>query len=151
MVFHRSLILRTLITTFKGDANDVVHSSQTEDMPAFMPKIPAVTAPQDEIASIIDHQFISTRCGGYYKFLVKWKHRSTSDSAWVKRTQVQQLHPDLFTAYVMHMLIITCWSPVLQERQQLMKIRRQRKVTCNPRSLLDTGDVRDKEKLLKAY
>ena len=90
------------ITTFKGDANDVVHSSQTEDMPAFVPKIPAATAPQDEIASIIDHQFVSTRRGGYYKFLVKWKHRSTSDSAWLKGTKVQQLHPDLFTAYVNH-------------------------------------------------
>jgi hypothetical protein len=28
-----------------------------------------------------------------------------------------------------------------------MKIKRQRKVTCNPQSLLDKGDVRDKEKL----
>lgn len=49
--------------------------------------------------------------------------------------------------YLLHMLIITFWSQVLQERQQSMKIKRQRKVTCNPQSLLDKGDVRDKEKL----
>lgn len=46
----------------------------------------------------------SLRPGGYYKYLVQWKHRSTSDSAWIKGTELQRLHPDLFTAYVNHNL-----------------------------------------------
>ena len=92
------------ITAFKGDTIDVVGNSQTEDMPASIPKIPAAPAPKDEIAAIIDHQFISTRRGGYYKFLVHWKHRSTSDSTWIKGTALQQLHPELFTAYINHNL-----------------------------------------------
>ena len=74
------------ITIFKGDAIDVAGSSQTKGMPTSIPKLPATTAPQDEVAAIIDHQFVSTRRGGYYKFLVHWKHRSTSDSAWIKGT-----------------------------------------------------------------
>ncbi|KAG6778073.1 hypothetical protein POTOM_017918 [Populus tomentosa] len=92
------------ITAFKGDATEVGGSSQTEDMPASIPRIPAATAPKDEIAAITDHQFVSTRRGGYYKFLVHWKHRSTSDSTWIKSTALQQLHPELFTAYVNHNL-----------------------------------------------
>ncbi|KAG6756672.1 hypothetical protein POTOM_040112 [Populus tomentosa] len=92
------------ITAFKGDATDVGGSSQTEDMPTSIPRTPAATAPKDEIAAITDHQFVSTRRGGYYKFLVHWKHRPTSDSTWIKSTALQQLHPELFTAYVNHNL-----------------------------------------------
>ena len=39
--------------------------------------------PSDEIASILDHQFVTTRRGGYYKFLVQWKNRPQSDSIWL--------------------------------------------------------------------
>ncbi|KAJ0095419.1 hypothetical protein Patl1_15534 [Pistacia atlantica] len=42
--------------------------------------VPKNTAPRDEIASILDHQFVTTRRGGYYKFLVQWKNRPSSDS-----------------------------------------------------------------------
>jgi hypothetical protein len=62
------------ITAFKGDINDQDHRSQAEDMPACLPKVPTTSAPQEDIASISDHQFVSTRRGGYYKFLVQWRH-----------------------------------------------------------------------------
>jgi hypothetical protein len=52
----------------------------------------------------MDHQFFSTRRKGYYKFLVHWQHWPLSNLAWVKGTELQQLHPDLFTAYVHHNL-----------------------------------------------
>jgi hypothetical protein len=74
------------------------------DFETTIPKIPAATAPKDEIAAIIDHQFVSTRRRGYYKFLVHWKHRSISDSTWIKGTALQQLHPELFIAYINHNL-----------------------------------------------
>ncbi|KAG6790223.1 hypothetical protein POTOM_006371 [Populus tomentosa] len=88
------------ITAFKGDINDHDHRSQTEDTPACLPKAPTTSTPQEDIASISDHQFVSTRRGGYYKFLVQWRHRSLSDSAWIKGTELQRLHPELFAAYV---------------------------------------------------
>jgi hypothetical protein len=88
------------ITAFKGDINDQDHRSQAEDMPACLPKVPTTSAPQEDIASISDHQFVSTRRGGYYKFLVQWRHQSLSDSAWIKGTELQRLHPELFAAYV---------------------------------------------------
>ena len=59
------------IIAFKGDINDQDHWSPTEDTPACLPKAPTTSTPQEDIASICDHQFVSTRRGGYYKFLVQ--------------------------------------------------------------------------------
>ena len=134
MVFHQFLILRTLLHLKVMQMMWViVHRKRTCQLSRLKSRLYSHrTAPQDEVAFIIDHQFVSTRCMGYYKFLVKWKHRSTSDSAWVSKVLSFN---DCIQTYLLHILIVTCPSQVLQERQQLMKIRRQRKVTCNPRSL----------------
>jgi len=89
-------------TEFKGDFDDVVRLP----VPAVMPtlRIPETTAPRDEIAAILDHQFVTTRRGGYYKFLVQWKHRPNSDSVWLQASEIKRLHPQLFTEYICHNL-----------------------------------------------
>ncbi|KAG6710015.1 hypothetical protein I3842_06G161400 [Carya illinoinensis] len=78
-----------------------------EDLTAFkalevtpVMRIPENTAPRDEVAAILDHQFVSTRQGGYYKFLAQWRNRPNSNSVWLQASELKRLHPHLFAAYI---------------------------------------------------
>lgn len=86
------------LTVFKCDICESSASPTSEVTTA--PRILKNIAPRDEIANILDHQFVSTRRGGYYKFLVWWKNRPNSDSVWLQASELQRLHPHLFAAYV---------------------------------------------------
>ncbi|KAG6788910.1 hypothetical protein POTOM_004988 [Populus tomentosa] len=90
------------LTEFKGNTDDVT----ALPVPAVTPelRIPETTAPRDEIAAIIDHQFVTTHRGGYYKFLVQWRNRPTSDSVWLQASEIQRIHPQLLTEYIYHNL-----------------------------------------------
>ena len=66
--------------------------------------LPENTSPRDEVAAILDHQFVSTRRGGYYKFLVQWKNHPHSESVWLQASELQRLHPHHFTIYLHHNL-----------------------------------------------
>ncbi|RVX03528.1 Transposon Ty3-G Gag-Pol polyprotein [Vitis vinifera] len=68
------------LTQFHGPEEPVPATSDLTTQQDAVIRVPKNTAPRDEIASILDHQFVTTRCGGYYKFLVKWKNRPQSDS-----------------------------------------------------------------------
>ena len=67
------------LTQFHGPEGPLPATSDLTTQQDAVIRVPKNTAPRDEIASILDHQFVTTRCGGYYKFLVKWKNRPQSD------------------------------------------------------------------------
>ncbi|KAF9679014.1 hypothetical protein SADUNF_Sadunf07G0096000 [Salix dunnii] len=90
------------LTEFKGNVNDI--STQPIPVVTPEPRVPTTTAPRDEIAAILDHQFVTTRRGGYYKFLVQWKNRPPSDSVWLQASEIKRLHPQLLTEYTNHYL-----------------------------------------------
>jgi hypothetical protein len=69
-------------------------------IPDLMLSVPKFVKPQDEIEDILDDQIVSTRRGGYQKFLVHWKNRTPSDCCWLQTEEVQRLHPDLYDAYI---------------------------------------------------
>ncbi|KAG6738607.1 hypothetical protein POTOM_058227 [Populus tomentosa] len=85
------------LTEFKGDVDNISALPTPTITPA--PRVPAITTPRDEVAAILDHQFVTTRRGGYFKFLVQWKNRPRSDSVWLQASEIKRLHPHLFTAY----------------------------------------------------
>ncbi|KAG2675534.1 hypothetical protein I3760_12G008100 [Carya illinoinensis] len=91
------------LTAFKGDASDFSALPAPEVIPVM--RIPKNTAPRDEIAAILDHQFVSTRRGRYYKFLVQWKNCLNSDSVWLQASELKRLHPHLFAAYIQQNLL----------------------------------------------
>ena len=76
------------LTIFKGDVSTPPLPNTTTSL-----QLPKDTAPRDEITSILDHQFVSTRWGGYYKFLVQWKNQPNSDSVWLQAEELQRLDP----------------------------------------------------------
>ena len=85
------------LTEFKGLVDNI--SAPQAPPVAPTPRVPANTKPREEIVAILDHQFVSTRRGGYYKFLVKWKNRPQSESVWLQAAEIKRLHPHLFAVY----------------------------------------------------
>jgi hypothetical protein len=63
---------------FKGNVDNITAIPVPAITP--LPRVLEITAPRDEIAVILDHQFVTTHRGGYYKFLVQWKNHPGSDS-----------------------------------------------------------------------
>ncbi|KAL6190901.1 hypothetical protein ACLB2K_037295 [Fragaria x ananassa] len=55
--------------------------------------------PPDTIEDIVDHQLISTKGGGYQKYLIKWKNRPLSDCTWIIDAELQQLDPYLYDRF----------------------------------------------------
>ncbi|KAK4477808.1 hypothetical protein RD792_017070 [Penstemon davidsonii] len=45
------------------------------------------------------HIVVSTRQGGYQKFLIKWKNRPDSDNTWVTKEELQRIDPDILERY----------------------------------------------------
>lgn len=70
--------------------------------PGLAPNVifPAPLPSRNHIEEILDDQIVSTRWGGYQKFLIKWKNRSFSDCSWLQTEEVQCLNPDLYDAYL---------------------------------------------------
>ena len=103
------------LTELKGDVDENTATPLPKATP--VPRVPENTAPRDEIATILDHQFVTTCRGGYYKFLVQWTNHPNSDSVWLQASEVKRLHPHLFDAYIHQNLP--------EESRQLMQIRKR--------------------------
>ncbi|KAL6327807.1 hypothetical protein AAG906_025727 [Vitis piasezkii] len=73
------------LTEFKGDVDE--NSAIPLPEATLVLRVPENITPRDEIAAILDHQFVTTRRGGYYKFLLQ-------------ASEVKHLHPHLFEAYI---------------------------------------------------
>lgn len=61
--------------------------------------LPKTHKPCDDIEVILDDQVMLTSCGGYRKFLVKWKDRALSDCCWLQTEEVQCLNPNILELY----------------------------------------------------
>lgn len=88
------------LTQFHGSEEQVPAATDLLAQQDAIIRVPKNTTPRDEIASILDRQFVTTRREGYYKFLVQWKNRPPSDSVWLQASELKRLHPELFAAYV---------------------------------------------------
>ena len=47
----------------------------------------------------MDEKVVSTRQGGYQKFLIKWKDRPDSDNSWLTKEELQRIDPDILEKY----------------------------------------------------
>ena len=84
----------------KGDVDENTATPLPEA--TLVPRVPKNTAPRDEIAANLDHQFVTTHRGGYYKFLVQWTNRPNSNFVWLQVSKVKHLHPHLFDDTYIH-------------------------------------------------
>jgi hypothetical protein len=49
----------------------------------------------DEKKDVLDERLVSTREGGYQKFLVTWKGKPVSESTWISPLDFLRLNPEL--------------------------------------------------------
>ncbi|RVW55375.1 Transposon Ty3-I Gag-Pol polyprotein [Vitis vinifera] len=56
-------------------------------------------SPRPEIEYVFYDQLVSTRQGGYQKFLVKWRGKPHSENTWITTTDFQKINPDLYELY----------------------------------------------------
>ncbi|CAL2237612.1 unnamed protein product [Prunus armeniaca] len=70
------------------------------DFSSLTPLLPRPSPKEKDIVEdILDDQIVSTRQGGYHKFLVKWKNRPNSDSTWITQEDLQRIDPDILERY----------------------------------------------------
>ncbi|KAL5751049.1 hypothetical protein ACOSP7_025652 [Xanthoceras sorbifolium] len=87
------------LTAYKGtNVQDQGVAAET------VPRIPSTPQNHNNVDDILDHQFVSTRRGGYYKFLVRWAKKPISEAVWLQAQEIQRLNPELFHAYTLQNL-----------------------------------------------
>ncbi|XP_022863233.1 uncharacterized protein LOC111383356 [Olea europaea var. sylvestris] len=84
------------LTEFKGELNDSVSSGVSASNSMGDAHIPSVSKSREEIDAISDHQFVTTRRGGYYKFLVHWKNKPHSEFVSLQGDELRRLNATLF-------------------------------------------------------
>uniref|UniRef100_A0A2K1XW45 Chromo domain-containing protein n=1 Tax=Populus trichocarpa TaxID=3694 RepID=A0A2K1XW45_POPTR len=70
------------LTAYQG----CMSSQELQDSPSTVPQVQPAPKTVD---SILTHQFVSTRRGGYYKFLVKWASKPKSEADWLQGSEDQ--------------------------------------------------------------
>ena len=81
---------------------DFISAQELENRPSTISQ--AQPTPET-VDSILTHQFVSSRRGGYYKFLVKWASKLKSEAVWLQDHEVHRLNPQLYKDYVEHYLL----------------------------------------------
>lgn len=66
--------------------------------------IPQVQPTPKVVDSILTLQLVSTRRGGYHKFLVKWASKPNSEAMWLQGSEVHHLYPQFLQDYTKHYL-----------------------------------------------
>lgn len=80
------------LTLYQGHAVGSSNSTAADHLPL-------TSNVRNEIEDIVDTKIVSTRSGGYQKYLVKWKNRHWSDCTWICDEDFQHLDCDLYEKY----------------------------------------------------
>ncbi|KAL7117671.1 hypothetical protein ACP275_03G087200 [Erythranthe tilingii] len=87
---------------YPSSPNDSIQPSlpfSTSEFSLPTPHSPPKIVHKDVVEDIVDEQVVSTRQGGYQKFLIKWKNRPNSDNTWVTKEELQRIDPDILERY----------------------------------------------------
>ena len=80
------------LTMYRGHDDDESADATTVHLPPA-PRL------KKEIEDFVDHQVVSTRSGGYEKYLVKWKGHLLSDCTWITNEELLALDHELYDRF----------------------------------------------------
>ncbi|KAH7537757.1 hypothetical protein FEM48_Zijuj03G0126800 [Ziziphus jujuba var. spinosa] len=80
------------LSSYEGHENDTARGSKAASLPSTFRL-------KEEIEDVVDHQIVSTRGGGYQRYLIKWKDRPLSDCTWITDQEFQKLNQDLYDQF----------------------------------------------------
>ena len=64
------------------------------------PTMPSLQFSKETVDTILDAEFVSSRDGGFRRFLVKWHGRLDSDATWIQEDDLRHLDSSLLDCYL---------------------------------------------------
>ena len=64
------------------------------------PTMPSLQYSKETVNIIIDDEFVTSRDGGFRRFLVKWHGRPNPDATWIHEDDLRHLDPSLLDCYL---------------------------------------------------
>ena len=64
------------------------------------PPMPSLQFSKETVDTILDDEFVSSRDGGFRRFLVKWHGRPDSDATWIQEDDLRHLDSSLLDCYL---------------------------------------------------
>ena len=65
-----------------------------------IPTMPSLQYSKKMVDIILDNEFVTSRDGGFRRFLVKWHSRLDSDATWMHEDDLRHLDPSLLDCYL---------------------------------------------------
>ena len=62
--------------------------------------MPSLQFSKETMDTILDDEFVSSRDGGFRRFLVKWHGRPDSDATWIQEDDLRHLDSSLLDCYL---------------------------------------------------
>ena len=76
------------------------------------PTIPSLQFSKKTVDTIFDDEFVTSRDGGFHRFLVKWHGRPDSDATWIQEDDLRHLDSSLLDCYLsFHSLESSSFQP----------------------------------------
>ena len=64
------------------------------------PIVPSLQYSKKMVDIILDDEFVTSRDGGFCRFLIKWHDRPNSDTVWIQDDDLRHLDPSLLDRYL---------------------------------------------------
>ena len=64
------------------------------------PTMPSLQFSKETMDTILDDEFVTSRDGGFRRFLVKWHGRPDSDATWIQEDDLRHLDSSLLNCYL---------------------------------------------------
>ena len=74
--------------------------SSTGDASKGAPTVPSLQFSKETVDTILDDEFVTSKDGGFRRFLVKWHGRPDSDATWIQEDDLRHLDSSLLDCYL---------------------------------------------------
>ena len=81
------------------------------------PVVPSLQYSKETVDTILDDEFVTSRDGGFRRFLVKWYDRPDYDVTWIQEDDLRHLDSSLLDCYIsFHSLESSSFQPEGNDR-----------------------------------
>ncbi|PON54883.1 histone H3-K9 methyltransferase, partial [Trema orientale] len=88
------------LSPYHGTFEPPVLLSSVSHPSTKVPPIPTTDVPHDAIMDVLEDEFVTSSNGGFRRFLVRWKDRSSTDDAWIIEEEFRRIDPVLLEHYL---------------------------------------------------
>ena len=82
------------------EPSTMLSSVSAGDTSKGAPTMPSLQFSKETVDTILDDEFVTSRDGGFRRFLVKWHGRPDSDATWIHEDDLRHLDSSLLDCYI---------------------------------------------------